>query len=122
MEFTVIKAHKPSDPDSLEGKAGDRLEFEPRETSYPGWIWCRDGQGRESWAPEAWLRTVFEQAPVREAVLGFEIAIQSRNIDLPHHDPADRFIAATALVYDLVLLTADERLLACDQIETMSCQ
>jgi len=72
--------------------------------------------------PEAWLRTVFEQAPLREAVLGFEVAMQSRNIDLPHQDPADRFIAATALVYDLVLLTADERLLACGQIETMSCQ
>jgi PIN domain nuclease of toxin-antitoxin system len=30
---------------------------------------------------------------------------------LAHQDPADRFIAATARVYDLTLVTADERLL-----------
>jgi PIN domain nuclease of toxin-antitoxin system len=71
--------------------------------------------------PEAWVRKALEEAPVREAVLGYEIAIQSRNIDLPHHDPADRFIAATALVYDLVLVTADKRLLACHRIDTLSC-
>ena len=71
--------------------------------------------------PEAWLRKAFERAPIREAVLGHEIAIQSRSLDLPQQDPADRFIAATALVYNLVLVTADERLLSCGQIETMSC-
>lgn len=70
---------------------------------------------------EAWVRTALETAPLRQAVLGHEVAIKSRNIDLPHQDPADRFIAATALVYGLVLVTADERLLACGQIDTMSC-
>jgi PIN domain nuclease of toxin-antitoxin system len=72
--------------------------------------------------PEAWVRRVLEAAPLREATVGSEIAIQSRNLALPHQDPADRFIAATALVYDLVLVTADDRLLACEQIETISCQ
>ena len=32
---------------------------------------------------------------------------------LPHHrDPADRFLAATAITYDLVLVTADQKLMA----------
>jgi PIN domain nuclease of toxin-antitoxin system len=29
---------------------------------------------------------------------------------LEHQDPADRFLAATASVYDLTLVTADDRL------------
>jgi len=30
---------------------------------------------------------------------------------LKHSDPADRFLVATAMVYDLTLVTADEQLL-----------
>jgi PIN domain nuclease of toxin-antitoxin system len=30
---------------------------------------------------------------------------------LQHSDPADRFLVATAKVYDLTLVTADERLM-----------
>jgi PIN domain nuclease of toxin-antitoxin system len=32
-------------------------------------------------------------------------------VRLPHQDPVDRFLAATAIVYELTLVTADERLL-----------
>jgi PIN domain nuclease of toxin-antitoxin system len=39
------------------------------------------------------------------------VALETRGISLPHQDPADRFLAATAAVYDLTLLTADDRLL-----------
>ena len=41
-------------------------------------------------------------------------------IDLPHQDPADRFLAATARVYDLTLVTADERLLGSRRIATLA--
>ena len=66
-------------------------------------------------APIDWIREIFSTVPLKEAPLNHEIAIQSRRIQLPHKDPADRFIAATALVYGLTLVTADERLLASDQ-------
>jgi hypothetical protein len=46
--------------------------------------------------------------PVREAPLTHEVARWSRRIELPHEDPADRFLAASARVYDLTLVTADE--------------
>ena len=36
----------------------------------------------------------------------------SRRVELGHEDPADRFLAATAAVYDLQLVTADRRLRA----------
>lgn len=35
----------------------------------------------------------------------------SASVEGLHADPADRFIAATAIVHDAMLLTADERLL-----------
>ena len=61
-DFRVIKGHSPSDPDGLQGEAGERLGYERRETKYPGWVWCRDAQGRESWTPEAWLRFEGDEA------------------------------------------------------------
>jgi PIN domain nuclease of toxin-antitoxin system len=65
--------------------------------------------------PIDWIREIFSTVPLKEAPLNHEVAIQSRRIKLPHKDPADRFIAATAVVYGLTLVTADERLLASDQ-------
>jgi PIN domain nuclease of toxin-antitoxin system len=69
--------------------------------------------------PEKWIREMLTHAPVREAPLNLDVALASRQVDLTHQDPADRFIAATALVYDLVLLTADARLLNSGQIRTL---
>jgi PIN domain nuclease of toxin-antitoxin system len=48
------------------------------------------------------------------------VAIESRVVDLPHQDPADRFLAATARVYDLTLVTSDERLLGSRRIATLA--
>ena len=61
--------------------------------------------------PVSWIRRVFRKISFTEAPITHEVAIQSRIVDLPHQDPADRFLAATALVYELTLVTADERLL-----------
>jgi len=56
------------------------------------------------------VRKMLQKLPLREAVINHEVAIQSRYVDLPHQDPIDRFLAATAMVYDLTLVTADRRL------------
>jgi len=58
-----------------------------------------------------WVRLALSSAPLVEAPLTFEIARESRRVALPHQDPADRFLVATARVADLVLVTADERLI-----------
>lgn len=58
------------------------------------------------------VRDIFERIPLAEAVLNFQVAVESRLVDLPHQDPADRFIAATARVYGLTLVTADARIIA----------
>lgn len=61
--------------------------------------------------PTTWIRAVLHAIPFHEALLNHEIALQSREVDLPHQDPVDRFLVATAAVYRLTLVTADERLL-----------
>lgn len=60
---------------------------------------------------EKGIRTIFRKLPLVEAVINQEVAIQSRNLDLSHQDPAGRFLAATAMVYGLMFVTADTRLL-----------
>jgi PIN domain nuclease of toxin-antitoxin system len=40
-------------------------------------------------------------------------------LGVPHADPADRFLAATAKVLDLTLVTADENLLNLSEIVTL---
>jgi PIN domain nuclease of toxin-antitoxin system len=48
---------------------------------------------------------------LREAALTWAVADELRYTILPHRDPADRFLVATAKVYDLTLVTSDRRLL-----------
>lgn len=67
--------------------------------------------------PHHWLADALARSALRTADLTVEVAMESRRIRLPHSDPADRFIAATAIVYDLTLVTADARLLACKAIK-----
>ncbi len=69
--------------------------------------------------PAEWVDTALAQVPMAEAALNREVALRSRTIALTHDDPADRFLAATADVYDLVLATADGRLLAGRGFRTM---
>jgi PIN domain nuclease of toxin-antitoxin system len=68
----------------------------------------------------AWIAAANDRAPMNEAPLTNEIALRSRSLDLEHADPADRFIAATAAVLDLTLVTADHRLLASKQFSQMA--
>lgn len=59
-------------------------------------------------------------APLREAPLTHEIALAARLLALPHNDPADRFLAATARVLRLTLVTADANLLGLGEISTLA--
>lgn len=69
--------------------------------------------------PSVWIRQAVASGSLLEAPLTHEIALHSRLLDLPHKDPADRFIAATALVNNFTLATADEHLLKCRAIRTL---
>lgn len=62
--------------------------------------------------PQRWVEDLLIAFPLRDAPLVREVALVSRKVTLDHEDPADRFIAATALVNDLVLVTGDRRLIS----------
>jgi PIN domain nuclease of toxin-antitoxin system len=57
------------------------------------------------------LRAHLLKERVIELPLTGEIAIVAGELDSMHGDPADRFIAATAIVHEAALVTADEKLL-----------
>ncbi len=61
--------------------------------------------------PAQWISAVLARVPMNEASVTYEVAKTSRQVWMPHEDPADRFLAATAEVYGLVLVTGDENLL-----------
>jgi PIN domain nuclease of toxin-antitoxin system len=67
---------------------------------------------RTKLSPHEWIRDALAAAPMQCAQLTNDVAIESRRLGLSHQDPGDRFLAATASVYGLVLATVDERLLA----------
>jgi len=68
--------------------------------------------------PLAWVERAADQ--LREAPLTQEIVRASFRLALPHADPADRFLAATAKVLTLTLVTADQRLLGLGDIMTLA--
>jgi PIN domain nuclease of toxin-antitoxin system len=49
--------------------------------------------------PEAWIQKSAALGSLHEAPLTHEIALATRDIRLPHSDPADRLLAATALIH-----------------------
>jgi PIN domain nuclease of toxin-antitoxin system len=57
---------------------------------------------------------------MREAPLTHEIVLAAHELALAHHDPADRFLAATAGALGLTLVTADQRLLGLGNIATLA--
>lgn len=61
--------------------------------------------------PRRWTHEALSRSTVQEASLNHEVALRSREVAVPHEDPADRFLVATALTYDLTLVTADDVLI-----------
>ena len=59
------------------------------------------------------------RSSLREAPLTYEIAVAAESLSL-HSDPADRFLAGTAKVLGLTLVTADHRLLGLGEIATLA--
>ena len=60
---------------------------------------------------DRWVAKSKENLMLREAVISWAVADELRYTILDHRDPVDRLLAATAKVYHLTLVTADERLL-----------
>ena len=67
-----------------------------------------------------WIRQSLAGMPMREASLNFEVAMCVETLSLPHGDPADHLIAATALVHELTLVTMDQKLVDAPWLSTLT--
>ena len=67
----------------------------------------------------SWIQDAIAASGIGEAPLNHEVVLQSRELKLKHDDLADRFLAATASVYQFTLVTADERLLRAKGYDTI---
>ena len=69
---------------------------------------------------QKWLDDSLFQLPIQEAPFNFAVAAQAGSITLPQSDIGDIFIAATARVFDLTLVTSDSQLLKCSWLKTLA--
>ena len=68
----------------------------------------------------AWVAKTMADLQLTEAPLTVEVALAIASINFPHGDPADHFLAATAKVFALTLVTADEHLIHLPGIHVLS--
>lgn len=57
---------------------------------------------------ESWVRKTLGLLQLNEAPLTIDVALEVSKLQLPHGDPADHFLVASAKVFGLTLVTADE--------------
>jgi PIN domain nuclease of toxin-antitoxin system len=105
-----------SQPERLSARVARQLDnLENEIWLSPVSIWelrVLHDKGRVRLIPNAvsWISDNLTRLKIREAPLTFEVALAVSSLNLPHNDPADGFIAATAKIFGLTLVTADEQL------------
>ena len=115
---THIWIWKEGSPDKLRKRVADAIEDRANELWLsPVSIWelsvlVEKGRIELNDDLDAWVSKALANGAVREAPLTNDVALAVAKLRFTHRDPADRFIAASAKVFDLTLVTADSRLLA----------
>jgi PIN domain nuclease of toxin-antitoxin system len=66
-----------------------------------------------------WVTRALTTMPLSEAPLTFEVAAAMTEVNLPHTDPADLFLAASARAFGLTLVTSDRNLIRTKEISVM---
>jgi PIN domain nuclease of toxin-antitoxin system len=67
-----------------------------------------------------WVKGTLERLKINEAPITFDVALGTEFTGLPHNDPADKFLAASAKVFGFTLVTADHRLISAPGITVMA--
>jgi PIN domain nuclease of toxin-antitoxin system len=81
---------------------------------------CRKGRFRVHPDIPSWVAKSTSELQIVEAPLTIEVALAIPSISFSHGDPADHFLAASAKVFDLTLITADDHLLALSDIHVLA--
>jgi PIN domain nuclease of toxin-antitoxin system len=69
---------------------------------------------------DSWITHKLSAVPLREAPVTYEVARESGRLRIAHRDPADRFLLATAKVFELTLVTADQHLLKVRDVSVLA--
>lgn len=83
-------------------------------------ILCRKGRFQVQPDISTWVSKSMSDLQLIEAPLTLDVALAIPSINFSHGDPADQFLAATAKVFDLTLITADEHLLRLPGIHVLA--
>jgi PIN domain nuclease of toxin-antitoxin system len=60
---------------------------------------------------QGWVTKTIQDLQLIEAPVTIEVALAISSINFPHGDPADHFLSATAKVFNLTLVSADQHLI-----------
>jgi PIN domain nuclease of toxin-antitoxin system len=83
-------------------------------------VLARKGRLALSKPPREWMLEMLRRSPLTAAPLTHDIALRSETLDgFGSQDPADRFLAATAIERDMALVTADATLHAFKPLTTV---
>ncbi|MFZ0807873.1 MAG: type II toxin-antitoxin system VapC family toxin [Candidatus Sulfotelmatobacter sp.] len=83
-------------------------------------ILCRKGRFRIHPDIPNWVARTVSDLRLEEAPFTVEVALAISSIKFSHGDPADQFLAASAKVFDLTLITADDHLLKLPGIRVLA--
>ncbi len=67
-----------------------------------------------------WVSESIGIAGFHEATLTNQVALEAARFILPHGDPIDRLLVATARAYELTLVTADRNLITAGAVDTLA--
>jgi len=81
---------------------------------------CQKGRVKFDQEVSAWILDKLTAAAMVEAPLNHDVALATAHLQMPHRDPTDRFLVATAKVFELTLVTADERLMKVREIPILA--
>lgn len=98
---------------------GNRLFLSPISV-WETLVLARKGRLRLEPDPARWVRRALQESRLEMVPLTHQIAIRSEEIEgLSSSDPADRFLAATAIEGGLTMATADSALCRYGGLETL---
>ena len=112
-------------PEKLSGTVVDALEDSENELWLsPISVWelmllARKKRVSLNLPVERWVEEAMSIAPLREAPLNFQVVLATMHVHLPHRDPADTLIVATAKIFEMTLVTFDRRLRRLKEIQVL---
>ncbi len=83
-------------------------------------ILVREGRFRVQPDIETWVAKSISELRLIEAPFTVDVPLAMSSLSFSHADPADQFLVASAKVFDLTLVTADEKLIRTPGIKVLA--